>query len=166
MRPEQFAPRSPAPGRRCRLATRPIRPSSPHTGTTHCRRLRCGGRGGLGGTGRAVGCAALGSALLPVAGRPPAEPLRSRGGGAASQGAGWRRAPWPGTGLRAPPAGSPSGQPRDGGPEPGCQVRAVTSRVLARPSRLPYPLCPSRAVWPCASQLTSPSLVWKLIQMD
>lgn len=27
VRPEQFAPRSPAPGRRCRLATRPIHPA-------------------------------------------------------------------------------------------------------------------------------------------
>lgn len=164
--PEPSAPASSSPGRRRRPATRlvpRVEPAHPHYSR---QRLRCGGRGGYRRTGCAAGCAALGSALLlarRAPSSPPAEPLRSRGGGAASPvpGAGRR----PGTGLRAPPAGSPSRQPRDEGPEPACLPGpAVTSKALARPSRLPYRLCPSRAVWPWASQLTCASLVWKLIQ--
>lgn len=53
-------------------------PSSPQTGATHGERLRWAGTAG------ATGCAALGSALLPAR-CPPAEPRRSRGGGAAAR---------------------------------------------------------------------------------
>lgn len=113
----------------------------------------------------AAGRAAIRSGLVP--GRPapshsPAEPQRSRGGGAASPvpGAGWRSARPPGTGLGAPPAGNPLGQPWDEGAEPPCQDPAFTSGDLARLARRPDPLCHSRVGWPW---LTSPSFVWKLI---
>lgn len=86
-------------------------------GATHGERLRCM-CGGLDVHRGAAGCAALGSALLAApARRPPAEPPRSRGGGAASPvpGADWRRAPTLGLELGAPPAGTPAGPPRGEG---------------------------------------------------
>lgn len=91
--PEQSAPASPVP------------PVEPAHGRYSRRRLRWAGTADTAG---ASGCAARGSALLPAS-CPPAEPRRSRGGGAAGPvpGAGWRRAPRPGTGVGAPPAGSP-----------------------------------------------------------
>lgn len=86
-------------------------------GATHGERLRCM-CGGLDVRRGAAGYTALGSALLLApARRPPAEPPRSRGGGAASPvpGAGWRRARTLGPELGAPPAGTPAGLPRGEG---------------------------------------------------
>lgn len=97
-RPGAKCPRQPQP-------PRPVPPVEPAHGRYSRRRLRWAGTAGTAG---ASGCAARGSALLPAS-CPPAEPRRSRGGGAAGPvpGAGWRRAPRPGTGVGAPPAGSP-----------------------------------------------------------
>lgn len=60
------------------------------------------------GTGCVWRCAALGC-TLSSRWRPAPEAAREPGGGAAGPvpGAGWRRARGPGTGLGAPPAGSP-----------------------------------------------------------
>lgn len=169
VRPGAICRRQPHPREAAAVEPRTAsRPSSPHTGATHGGRLRCSWRGGHGSHGGAAGRTTIRSAILParrVPSHSPAEPRRSRGGGAASPvpGAGWRRAWRRGTGLGAPPAGNPLGQPWDKGPEPPCQVTALTSRDLARISWRPYPLCHSRVGWPWTSQLTSPSFAWKLI---
>lgn len=132
MRPGAICRRQPHPWEAAAVRPRAAsRPSSSHTGATHGGRLRCGWRGGHGSHGGAAGRAAIRSALLParrVPSHSPAEPRRSRGGGAASPvpGAGWRRARLPGTGLGAPPAGNP----RD---SPGRRARSL----LARSRRLP-----------------------------
>nr|XP_025740016.1 synapsin-1-like [Callorhinus ursinus] len=88
-------PASPSPARA-------VPPVEPAYGRYSRRRLRWAGTAG------ATGCAALDSALLP-AGCPPAEPRRSRGGGAAGPvpGAGWRRARRPGTGAQGAPCWEP-----------------------------------------------------------
>lgn len=110
------------PSHCCRRIPRPGRYSR-RKAALHVRRAgRAPGRGGVRG---APLCSA------PCAGRPPAEPPRSRGGGAASPvpGAGWRRARTLGPELGAPPAGTPAGPPRgedlDARPFPPCLSHAV-----------------------------------------
>lgn len=163
--PEQFAAASLTPGRPPQSG-RVLRPARRARTRALLTAEGCAAAGvvGTGVTG-AAGRAAIRSGLVP--GRPapshsPAEPQRSRGGGAASPvpGAGWRSARPSGTGLGAPPAGNPLGQPWDEGAEPPCQDPAFTSGDLARLARRPDPLCQSRVGWPW---LTSPSFVWKLI---
>lgn len=130
----QAVPGHPSPC--CRRVPRPGRYSR-REAALHVR--RAGGAPGRGG----VRGARLSSA--PCARRPPAEPPRSRGGGAASPvpGAGWRRARTLRPELGAPPAGTPAGLPRGEGLD-----AQVTSRVPR-----PFPPCLSHAVPPGADQL-------------
>lgn len=107
----------------CRRIPRPGRYSR-REAALHVRRAgRAPGRGGVCG-------ARLCSA--PCARRPPAEPQRSRGGGAASPvpGAGWRRARTLGPELGAPPAGTPAGPPRGEGLD---AQRPAGSLIPSRP---------------------------------
>lgn len=163
--PEQFAAASLTPGRPLQSG-RVLRPARRARTRALLTAEGCAAAGVV-GTGVTVRSGARGDPLRSRPCAPGALPLargatRSRGGGAASPvpGAGWRSARPPGTGLGAPPAGNPLGQPWDEGAEPPCQDPAFTSGDLARLARRPDPLCHSRVGWPW---LTSPSFVWKLI---
>ena len=161
VRPGAICSRQPQPQGTTAVGRHAPSCQSGHTRTTHGRRLCRGGHAG------AAECAVLSCRLrsLPGALQPARPAVQEPRGGAPSPvpGSGWRCAQQPGMGLRAPPAGNPSGQPRGEGPGPRCAVRRVTSRALVKPSRRPYQLCRARALRPWARQLTAPSLVCKSI---
>lgn len=165
VRPGAICCRQPHPWEAAAVGPRAAsRASSPHTGATHGGRLRCGWRGGHGSHGAQRGARRSAQVSSLRARRPPTRPRshkepRGRSGQPRPRRRLEERRP-SGTGLGAPPAGNPLGQPWDEGAEPPCQVPAFTSGDLARLSRRPDPLCHSRVGWPW---LTSPSFVWKLI---